>query len=136
MAKTIIKQTHTVAVVKCAGVTLNDTITLNTDLRMSTQIGGTPRVQITQVIWANSPGANDLLTITRGGTTILVLYQNGEMDFGGNGGFVDNINETSDIVVTSVGTAQVYLTLRKQGYVSTVEPETFGPNDNPAVVGS
>ena len=136
MAKTILKNTHGSAVVKFAGTTLNDTLAINTDLRMATQIGGTPKVQITQVAWACSPGGTDAITVTRNGVVILTLYQNGELDFGGSGGFVDNIQEGSDIVVTSVGTGQLYLTLRKQGYVTTIEPETFGPYDNPAVVGS
>lgn len=130
------KHTQSMAVVKCAGTTLNDTITLNTELRLANQVGGTPKVGIAFVHWAVSPGASDVVTITRGGTTVLTLYQNGFLDFGGEGGFIENTADGSDIVVTSTGTAQVYLTLRKQGYISTVEPETYGPYDNPAVVGS
>ena len=136
MAKTILKNTHTLAIVKCAGTTLNDTIALNTELRLSTQIGGTPSVAIAHVQWAVSPGGTDVVTITRGGTVILTLYQNGVLDFAGNGGFLENIQAASDIVVTSTGTAQVYLTLRKAGYISTIEPEYYGTYDNPAVVGS
>lgn len=136
MAKSYLKHTHTLAVVKCAGTTLNDTIVLDTDLRLPTQIGGTPKVDIAFVQWACSPGLSDAITITRNGTVVLTLYQNGEIDFAGNGGFLETTGDTSDIVVTSVGTGQVYLTLRKSGYISTVEPETFGPYDNPAVVGS
>lgn len=136
MAKTILKNTQTVAIVKCAGTTLNDTIALNTELRLANQIGGTPNVAIAHVQWACSPGTSDAVTITRGGTVVLTLYQNGALDFAGNGGFLETVGAASDIVVTSVGTAQVYLTLRKQGYISTVEPEYFGSYDNPAVVGS
>jgi hypothetical protein len=136
MAISILKNTHNLAVVKFAGTTLNDTLTLNTALRLATQIGGTPDATIVFVAWANSPGASDQVTITRGGTQILQLYQNGQLDFGGNGGFADNIGSGSDLVVTSVGTAQLYVTLRKSGYISSVEPEKFGSYDNPAVVGS
>lgn len=136
MAKTILKNTQNLAIVKCAGVTLNDTITLGTDLLHSTQVAATPNVSIAFVQWACSPGTSDAITITRGGTVILTLYQNGVMDFAGNGGFVDNIGATSDIVVTSVGTAMLYLTLRKTGYNSKIEPEFFSYMDNVNVVGS
>jgi hypothetical protein len=135
MAITILKNTHNLAVVKFAGTTLNDTLTLNTALRLATQIGGTPDCPIIAATWACTPGASDLITITRGGTTVLQLYRNGVMDFGPLG-FYDNTGSASDIVVTSVGTAQLYLTIRKTGYISSVEPEKFGSYDNPAVVGS
>jgi hypothetical protein len=137
MTKAIIKQTQTLAVVKCSGTTMNETITLGTDLLLSNQTVLSPTVTITQVQWACSPGASDAITITRNGTVVLTLYQNGQFDFGGNGGFADNTGSANDIVITSVGTGQVYLTLRKAtGYKSKLEPEFFSVYDNPAVVGS
>ncbi len=136
MAITILKNTHNLAVVKFSGTTLNDTLTLNTALRLATQIGGTPDVSIVFATWACSPGASDAITVTRGGTTVLTLYQNGQLDFGGNGGWADTTGSASDIVVTSVGTGQLYLTLRKRGYISTIEDHIYGSYDNPAAVGS
>jgi hypothetical protein len=140
MAIQILKNTHNLAVVKFYGTAMNDTLSLNntgaSGLRLATQIGGTPNVSIAFASWAVSPAAADVITVTRNSIVILTLYQNGQLDFSGNGGFADNIAAINDIVVTSVGTGQLYLTLRKTGYISTIEPEYFGPYDNSAVVGS
>ena len=68
---------------------------------------------------------------------VLNLHQNGDLDFGGNGGFTDDTENTSNIVVSIVGTGGCYLTLRKvAGYKSKIEPETFGPYDNTTAVGA
>jgi hypothetical protein len=60
------------------------------------------------------------------------------LDLNANG-FVDNINNTADIVVTNDVAKPVtgYIVLRKvAGWSTEVEPATFGSYDNPTVVGS
>ena len=134
MAVTILKNTRTLSVVKATATA--DTVSLAA-LGLASDVVATPKASIAFVQWLCSPAATDVITISRGGTTILTLYQNGEMDMGGNGGYLDNIGEASDLLVTIVGTGQVYLTLRKtSGYTSKLEPEYYGPYDNPNAVGS
>lgn len=139
MAKRVLKQTETLAVVKVSGTGSSDTITLNSDLLSSTMVvDGTPRVNIAYVQWNVSSAANDTITITRGGTPVLNLYQNaGELDLSGNGGYTDDTNNDQPLVCTITGTGNLYLTLRKvSGYKSKVETAEFGPYDNTTVVGS
>jgi len=127
----VLKQTETLAVVKVYGA--GGTINLATDLLSSTMIvQGTPTVNITFAQWNISPGASDKITVVRDGVSILNLQQNaGELDMGGNGGYADNIKNDKDIVVTTTGTGEVYLTLRKvSGYKSKLNPETFGSYDD------
>jgi hypothetical protein len=132
MALAILRQTETLAVVKAYGAG-STTIDLQTDLLSSTMEldGGTQTVNISHISWYVSAGASDSVVITRGGTNILHLYQNGEFDFSGNGGFADTVNNTADIVVAVTGTGGCYLTLRKvSGYKSKIQPWTYGPYDN------
>jgi hypothetical protein len=62
----------------------------------------------------------------------------GALYFDGQTMIPENIEEASDIVVTISGAqAECWLKLRKvSGYKTTIEPEQFGPYDNPAVAGS
>lgn len=140
MGKRIIYQTETKAVIKVWGIsgTTNETIALATDLLSSTAvISGTPTVNINFVTWCVSPGVSDLVTIARNSIPIAYLYQNGEMDFGGNGGWTENTENTNNINVTIVGSGVCFITVRKvAGYVSKFEPETFGQHDNTTVVGA
>lgn len=139
MSKRVLKQTETLAVVKISGTGSSDTITLNTDLLSSTMVvDGTPRVNIAYVQWNVSSAASDTITITRGGTPVLNLYQNaGELDLSGNGGYSDDTGNDQPLVVTITGTGNLYLTLRKvSGYKSKIETAQFGSYDNTTVVGS
>lgn len=139
MAKRVLKQTETVAVVKISGTGSTDTVTLNSDLLSSTMVvDGTPRANIIYAQWNISPGASDTIVVTRGGTPVLNLYQNaGELDMGGNGGYSDDTNNDQPLVCTITGTGNLYLTLRKvSGYKSKVETSEFGPHDNTTAVGS
>jgi hypothetical protein len=134
----IIKVTNNLAVAKVSG-TGSGTVTLATDLLPANQvISGTPKVSIGYAQWNISPGASDTITVTRNSVGVLHLFQNaGELDMSGNGGYLDNTEEASDIVVNIVGTGDLYLTLRKtEGYVTKIEPEFYGQYDNPAAVGS
>jgi hypothetical protein len=138
MAKVLLRRTETLEVWKIYGTGSSDTIALATDcLSPTMEISGTPTVNITAVMWYASSGASDGVTITRNAVPILNLYQNGNMDMGGNGGFVDNVQNTQNIVVSIVGTGGCYLTLRKAaGYASKIETAQFGAYDNTTTVGS
>jgi hypothetical protein len=135
MTKQVIRQTETLCVYKVWGS--GDTITLATDLLSPTmELSGTPvpKVNIIAVTWSVSAGGSDQVAIVRNSVPILNLYQNGQLDLGGNYGHVDTISNTSNIVVTITGTGQVFLTLRKvEGYRSFLQPETYSVYDNPAV---
>jgi hypothetical protein len=131
MAVTILKQTETLAVVKFDGV--GGTLTLATNLLSPTMVvQGTPTVNITYAQWNISGGASDKIVVVRGGTTVLNLAQNaGELDMSGNGGWAETTKNTDNIVVTTTGTGECYLTLRKvAGFKSKIQPETYGPNDD------
>jgi hypothetical protein len=140
VAKTIMKKTHQEAIVKVAGTAAAATIDLSADLVATGQVldGATQKVSITGVNWAGAP--DGIVTITRNSVTIMTLQANaaGMMYFDGQSMIPDNIEEASDIVVTVSGAqAECWLKLRKvSGYKTTIEPEQFGPYDNPAVAGS
>ena len=139
MSKALIKQTETMEVWKIWGISSSDTITLATDCLSPTMtVTGTPTVNINFVTWSVSNGAGpDVVRVTRNSEEILTLYQNGQLDFAGNGGFSDNRQNTSDIIVTITGTGQCYLTLRKvTGWSSKIETAQYGPYDNTTIVGS
>jgi hypothetical protein len=129
MAKVILKKTETVSVVKISGTNVSETVTLNADLLTNTEvIQGTPTCNITFAQWNVSSGAGDTITVTRGGVPVLNFFQNsGEIDMGGNGGYSDSTNNTSDLVIAITGTGNLYLTLRKAaGYASKIETAQFG----------
>lgn len=140
MAKTILKNTETLAIVKVSGNNISETITLATDLlQSSTVVSGTPSVGINHIQWSlqGDNGATKI-AITRGATDVLSLYDNGQaFDFAGNGGFCETTGSTSDLVVTITGKAYAYITLRKlSGYKSKIETAEFGSYDDTTVVGS
>jgi hypothetical protein len=137
MPISILKQTETIAVVKVFGA--GGTINLSTDLLSPTMIiQGTPTVNIIFAQWNISPGAADVISVTRNGISVLNLHQNaGELDLSGNGGYADTTGNTFPLVVTITGLGEAYFTLRKaSGYKSRIEPETFSSYDNTSVVGS
>lgn len=131
----VLKQTETLAVVKVYGANGTATINLDTDLLSSTMILDpvvTRKVPISYVSWYVSDAAGDQVAIVRDSVNVLNLYQNGELDFAGNGGFNETTREGENIVVTITGTGGVYLTLRKAaGYISKVQPWTYGQYDDP-----
>lgn len=140
VAKTIIKKTHQEAVVKVAGTAAAATIDLSEDLVPTGQItdGATQKVSIIGVTWSGN--TDGIITITRNSVTIMTLQTNaaGMLYFDGQSMPPDNINDTHDIVVTISGAqAECWIKLRKvSGYKTTVEPEQFGPYDDPTQAGS
>ena len=140
VAKTVLKNTNQETIVKIAGTAASATIDLQTDCLAGAQAldGDTQRANIAGVQWVGLPNAT--ITITRNSVNILTLPGGGAdyMEFAAGSGFVDNIENASDVVVTIAGAeAQVYLTLRKvSGYATKVEPATYGAYDNESAVGS
>jgi len=140
VTKTIIKKVHQEAVVKVAGTSAAATISLSTDIVAAGQVtdGDTQRVTITGVSWTGADGG--IISIARNSVVVMTLQANaaGFLDFSGQNMIPDNINEDKDVIVTISGAqAECWLRLRKiSGYKTTIEPEQFGPYDDPSVAGS
>ena len=140
VVKTILKNTAQEAVVKIAGTAAAATIDLQTDILTASQAldGATQTVNIAGVQWVGLPDAT--ITITRNSVNVLTLPGGGAdyLEFAAGNGFVDTIENTSDVVVTIAGAeAQCYLILRKvSGYASKIETAQFGAHDDESVVGS
>lgn len=136
---TILKKTHQEVTVKVAGTAAASTVAL-ADLVATGQAldGATQTVNIIGATWTGA--ADGVITITRNSVVIMTLQANaaGMLYFDGQSMVPDSIQNTSDIVITVSGAqAEVWLKLRKvSGYKTTIEPEQFGPYDNPAVAGS
>jgi hypothetical protein len=115
------------------------TIALNT-LAAATQAlgGGTPTVNIVKFFCTGADGA--ATRITRNGKNIISCAPENapQLDFNQNG-FVDNINNTADIVVVNDVAKPVtgYIVLRKvSGWNTKVETEQYGSYDNVNQVGA
>jgi len=141
VAKTFLRKTHQEAIVKVAGTSATATIDLSTDLLpASGQVlsGDTQTVSIVGVTWTGGTGG--VITITRNSVVIMTLQAGaaGMLYFDGQTMPPDSIEATSDIDVAISGAqCECWLKLRKvSGYGTTIEPEQFGPYDNPAVAGS
>lgn len=139
MPKTILKKTESKVAIKIYGTDIGETINLATDCLASTEaltVGGTPTVNILTMHWTGAP--DSVITITRNSVVIATLPGGaaGELIFADTD-FTDSIENTSNIVVTSTGTAQIWLVLRKiSGYSSKVETAQFSIYDNTNAVGS
>lgn len=139
MAKTILKKTESKVAVKLYGTTLNETVSLNVDCLASTEaltVGGTPAANILTMHWTGAP--DSVITVTRNNVVIATLpcAAAGELIFADTE-FNDSIENSSDIVVTSTGVAQLWLVLRKVGgYSSKIETAQFSVYDNTNAVGS
>lgn len=139
VTKTILKLTHQEAIVKIAGTAGSASIDLQTDLLHANQAlsGGTQTVNLLAANWVGLP--NSTITVTRGSDNIITVPgdQPQLLDFEG-AGYVDSVNNSSDITVTIAGAeAQIYLTLRKaSGYASKIETAQFSVYDNRNAVGS
>lgn len=141
VTKTILKLTERDAVVKVAGGVGAATVDLQTDLKRANEIlenGKTQKVSIIGVQWTGT--ADAVITITRNAVVIMTLNCGaaGALEMNGQMMVPDNIEEASDIVVSTTGTAaELWVRLRKEdGYLSAIEPSVFGQYDNPNVVGA
>ena len=140
MTKAVLKLNDGKAAFKLYGTTLNETITMAVDCLASNQAltaGGTPRANIMSVFWTGTVGATAI--ITRGGAIIMNLSADASSAFQFvDQEFTDNINNSSDIIITSVGTMQVYIVLRKLpgGWSNKIETAEYSVYDNTTAVGS
>ena len=82
------------------------------------------RVSIQHVKWTGA--ADAFATITRNSVVIMVLQGNAatELDFTG-AEFIENIESTEDLVVTTSGEMAVYLVLRKESGYSLSDPQQY-----------
>jgi hypothetical protein len=135
----LLKNVHQEAIFKVSGNNTEKTIQLydleakGQDVNAGTEI---QRVNITGVNWSGANGA--VITIKRNNVIIMTLQANAsnQLDFGGQLMVPDTINNTSNIVITiSGGQAECQLKLHKSGYQTTIEPEQYGPYDDPTRVG-
>jgi len=133
---TVLKKTRGEVAIKAWGSAGSAVVSLATDLLTSDQkVQGTPTVNI---IGVNFYGvAETVIHIKRGTDTIMSWQGGGDNHFTGALGFVDTINNTTDITVEiSGGEGQTYFSLRKaSGYVSSSEEEIFGSHDDPTKYG-
>lgn len=136
MNKTILRKTPQKVAVKVEGSNDTSTITLATDLLHSTEVvDGTPTVNILGIHWTGD--ANATATVVRNSKRIATLTgaSAGELLFS-DSEFVDNVENTSDIVITTTNQMEVWLLLRKQdGYSSKLETAEFSVYDNTNAVG-
>lgn len=141
VTKTVLKATHQEVIVKVAGTAAAATISLASDLLPATgQVldGATQTVNIAGIQWSGVTGG--LVQVTRNSIPVISLVTDNAnyFDFTGQDMVPETTSNTSNIVVTISGAqAECWIKLRKVGgYKTTIEPEQFGPYDNPAVAGS
>lgn len=146
--KSILKLTHQEAVVKVWGPdTTSETIDISTLSAPGQELipEGTPRVNIIGITWSgenetvsyierdilveDTPTATNVATLPATGTS--TLY------FDGQTLPPETTGNDSDITVDiSGGVGEVWIKLRKvDGFRTTIEPEQFGPYDDPTVAG-
>jgi hypothetical protein len=130
----ILKNVHQEIIIKLAGDDTEEAIPV-AFLQAAGQVasGTTQTVNIVGVTWSGASGS--VITIERNNVIIMTLQGNcpNQLDFSGELMVPDSVNNTSDFIVTiSGGYAECYLKLRKVfGYQTTIEPEQFGPYDDP-----
>lgn len=135
-------KTHQDVVVKVAGEA-GSTATIDLDsLIAAGQIvdgreGAVKKVDIAAVTWTGH--YDSIITISRNGVVIMTLPSTGAnfLNFNGQDMPCDNIENESDVDVSIAGAqGEVWLRLRKvAGYRTTIEPEQFGPYDDPTKAG-
>lgn len=114
-----------------AGIKANaaGTYTIDLDVTLKGTRETVSGIQVVNIISATFSGeAASTITVTRNSVDILNITPSvaGTIDFK-NTGMCDTVNNTSDIVITITGKAQIYLELRKvSGYQTTYTPEQTG----------
>lgn len=141
MAKATLRNTHQEAVIKVSGeAATTETIVLADLVTTPGQVldGATQTVNIVGVTWTGQNATE--ITVTRNSVVVMTLPSTGSatIDFGGQALPPENTENTSSIEVSIAGgQGEVWLKLRKVGgYKTTIEPEQFGPYDDPTVAGS
>jgi hypothetical protein len=138
VTKTILKKAKHEVVVKFtndSGNNQTSTFDLDVDAKLGTEvIEGTVKVNIVEIHWAGLAGSSFYLE--RNSVKIFAA-QGSDADQFVFSGFVDGVENTSDLTISATGEIYVYVVLRKNsGFESKLEPEIFGSYDNPAARGS
>ena len=135
--KTILKKAKHEVVVKFTNdtSTASSTFDLDVDALLSTEvIEGTVKVNIVEIHWAGL--ASSSFTLTRNSVKIFGA-QGSDADQFIFSGFVDGVQNTSDLTISMDGEIYVYVVLRKNsGFESKIETAEFGSYDNNTARGS
>lgn len=132
-SQTILRATNNRALVRVLGGAASDTeIVVLTDLTASheeVEEGGTPTVNIAKIVVST----NNVVTVTRGETIVASFHGSMTLD---ESDWVITDENTSNIQIDFVGgPGMVLLELSKvAGYVTQIQPATFGIYDNPNAV--
>lgn len=104
----------------------------------SQKVVGTQVANITGFSWTGAP--TGVITITRGTNTVATLATEAasQFDFDGQVMPPDTTGSTADISVAFSGAAgELWIKIRKvSGWQTTVQPEQYGPYDDPGTLGA
>ena len=136
--KTILKKAKHEVVVKFqndSGTNQTSTFDLDVDALLSTEVvEGTVKVNIIEIHWAGL--ASSHFHLERNSVKIFAA-QGSDADQFIFSGFVDGVENTSDIVASLTGEIYVYVVLRKNsGFESKIETAQFGSYDDNTARGS
>ena len=136
--KTILKKAKHEVVVKFqndSGTNQTSTFDLDVDALLSTEVvEGTVKVNIIEIHWAGL--ASSHFHLERNSVKIFAA-QGSDADQFIFSGFVDGVENTSDIVASLTGEIYVYVVLRKNsGFESKIETAEFGSYDDNTARGS
>ena len=126
MAKHILKKSSKDCCIKISGPAgTTETITLDSDLLLDDEIvspSKSPKVNIVALTWT---GALDSVSqIKRNNVIVSTMQANttGQFDFEGQGMCPDNVENTSDLVVTIYGSqGECLIRLSKEGFIGIAE---------------
>jgi xylose isomerase len=138
VTKTILKKAKHEVVVKFAndsGNAQTSIFDLDVDALLSTEvIEGTVKVNIVEIHWAGLAGSH--FHLERNSVRVFAA-QGSDADQFVFSGFVDGVENTSDLTISMHGEIYVYVVLRKNsGFETKIETAQFGSYDNPAARGS
>ena len=136
--KTILKKAKHEVVVKFqndSGTNQTSSFDLDVDALLSTEVvEGTVKVNIIEIHWAGL--ASSHFHLERNSVKIFAA-QGSDADQFIFSGFVDGVQNTSDLTISMNGEIYVYVVLRKNsGFESKIETAEFGSYDNNAARGS
>jgi hypothetical protein len=136
--KTILKRSSKECVVKISGDHgTSETISIINDIFSKTEIYLNPKVNIIGLTWYGN--ADSTIQISRNNVIVATLQANttGQFDFQGQGMCPDNVENTSDLVVSITGAQhEVWIRLHKmEGYESKIETGVFSVYDDVTKVG-
>ena len=137
MTPLFLKNTNQESIIKLTGTDDTCSFALE-DLTCNTQetVGSSQVVNIVAVNWVGEPGSQ--IVISRGGVIVLSLTGDQPQMFNFQGqGFVDSTRNIFNFSIQIIGTASLYLTLRKEsGWATKIETATFSIYDDVTQAGS